>query len=80
MPTFAYMEKQREIWVDWLRVIACFMVMTVHSTEPFYIGDGGALWVTPVEILLTAVCSYLVTALVAILLRRIPRLGPWMMG
>ena len=43
MPTFAFMEKQREIWVDWLRVIACFMVMTVHSTEPFYIGDGGAL-------------------------------------
>lgn len=46
MPTFAYMEKQREIWVDWLRVIACFMVMTVHSTEPFYIGDGGALVLT----------------------------------
>lgn len=25
--------------MDWLRVAACFMVMVVHSTEPFYIGD-----------------------------------------
>ena len=32
----------REIWLDWVRVIACFMVMVVHSTEPFYLG-GGAL-------------------------------------
>ena len=32
----------REVWVDWMRVIACFMVMVVHSTEPFYIGGDGA--------------------------------------
>ena len=37
------MENKREIWVDWLRVIACFMVMVVHSTEPFYINDGGCV-------------------------------------
>jgi len=36
------MERKREIWLDWLRVTACFMVMVVHSTEPFYLGgDGG---------------------------------------
>lgn len=34
-------ETKREIWVDWLRIIACFMVMVVHSTEPFYLGEGG---------------------------------------
>ena len=32
----------REVWVDWMRVIACFMVMVVHSTEPFYLGGDGA--------------------------------------
>lgn len=37
------MEYKREIWVDWLRVVACFMVMVVHSTEPFYLGGDGAL-------------------------------------
>ncbi len=33
---------KREIWVDFLRVTACFMVMVVHGTEPFYIGADGA--------------------------------------
>lgn len=32
----------REVWVDWLRAAACFMVMVVHSTEPFYLGGDGA--------------------------------------
>ena len=36
-------ERKREIWVDWLRVTACFMVMVVHSTEPFYLGGEGTL-------------------------------------
>lgn len=34
--------RNREIWVDWMRVIACFMVMVVHSTEPFYLGGDGS--------------------------------------
>ena len=33
---------KRAIWVDWMRVAACFMVMLVHSTEPFYLGGEGA--------------------------------------
>ena len=37
------MENKREIWVDWLRVAACFMVFVVHSTEPFYLGGEGSL-------------------------------------
>ncbi|MBQ9474821.1 MAG: acyltransferase [Bacteroidales bacterium] len=40
------MEYKREIWIDWLRVCACFMVMVVHSTEPFYLGGDGALILT----------------------------------
>ena len=37
------MEKRREIWIDWLRVAACFMVFVVHATEPFYLGGDGSL-------------------------------------
>ena len=39
-------ERKREVWIDWLRVIACFMVMVVHSTEPFYLGGDGSLVLT----------------------------------
>lgn len=35
------MEKERIVFLDWLRVIACFMVILVHSTEPFYLGGEG---------------------------------------
>lgn len=37
------METKREIWLDFLRVTACFLVMVVHSTEPFYLGGNGSL-------------------------------------
>ncbi len=39
----------REVWVDWMRVIACLMVMTVHSTEPFYLGGEGSLILTAAD-------------------------------
>lgn len=35
------MNIQREVWIDWMRVAACFMVMLVHATEPFYLGGEG---------------------------------------
>ncbi|MGM9753131.1 MAG: acyltransferase [Candidatus Cryptobacteroides sp.] len=35
--------QQRQVWIDWLRVAACFMVMVVHCTEPFYLGGDGSL-------------------------------------
>ena len=38
--------RPREAWVDWMRVIACLMVMVVHSTEPFYLGGDGSLVLT----------------------------------
>jgi len=34
---------ERIVFLDWLRVIACFMVMLIHSTEPFYLGGEGTL-------------------------------------
>lgn len=36
-------DNKRVVWLDWLRVAACFMVMVVHSTEPFYLGGEGSL-------------------------------------
>ena len=40
---------KREVWLDFLRVTACFMVMIIHSTEPFYLGGDGALILTPTD-------------------------------
>ena len=37
------MTKERILFIDYLRVIACFMVMLVHSCEPFYLGGEGTL-------------------------------------
>jgi len=39
----------REAWLDFMRVSACFMVMMVHSTEPFYLGGDGALVLTATD-------------------------------
>ena len=40
------MNKEREIWIDWLRIIACLFVMMTHCCEGFYFGDGGTLIMT----------------------------------
>lgn len=40
------MTRQREVWIDWLRVVACFLVMLTHSCEPFYFGGDGTLVLT----------------------------------
>ena len=44
--TLLQQERKREVWIDWMRVAACFMVLIVHSTEPFYLGGDGALILT----------------------------------
>lgn len=49
--------QQRIVFLDWLRFIACFMVMLVHCIEPFYLGGPGtyiasesdAFWVTFID-------------------------------
>lgn len=51
---------ERIIFLDYLRVVACFMVILVHCIEPFYLNAEGtyiatrsdALWVTAVDSLL----------------------------
>ena len=56
------MSKDRVIFLDYLRVVACFMVMAIHSTEPFYLGGEAPnltaiasrwdmLWITVMECL-----------------------------
>lgn len=49
---------ERQVFLDYLRVVACLMVVMIHSTEPYYIGEGGrcqvasaadAFWVTVFE-------------------------------
>lgn len=44
--TLLQQERKREVWIDWMRVASCFMVLIVHSTEPFYLGGDGALILT----------------------------------
>lgn len=39
-------DRSRTVWIDWMRVAACFMVIIVHSTEPFYLGGKGSLILT----------------------------------
>ena len=46
---------KREVWLDFLRVTACFLVMVVHSTEPFYLGGDGALILTATDAFWVAV-------------------------
>ena len=36
-------EKIRIDFADWIRVIACFMVMLVHASENFYGADASGL-------------------------------------
>ena len=41
--------KNREVWIDWMRLAACFMVVVTHCTEPFYIGGEGSLILTKAD-------------------------------
>ncbi len=38
---------KRIVFLDYLRVIACFMVILVHSCEFYYLGDGGIVFKNP---------------------------------
>lgn len=39
--------KERIVFLDYLRVIACFMVILVHTCEFYYLGDGGVRFALP---------------------------------
>ena len=60
------LEKKREVWIDWMRVIACFLVLVVHSVEPFYLGGGGSQMQSGTEAVWAAVFLALSRACVAL--------------
>lgn len=56
----------REIWIDWLRVVACFLVMMTHSCEPFYLGGEGSLILTKADAVWMSILNVLPRASVAL--------------
>ena len=59
-------DNKREAWLDWLRVVACFLVMLTHSTEPFYLGGEGSLILTANDAVWVAVMDVFSRAAVAL--------------
>lgn len=57
---------KREVWIDWLRVIACFLVMMTHSAEPFYLGGERSLILTRSDAFWVAFLNVLPRACVAL--------------
>ena len=57
---------QREIWVDYLRITACFLVMMTHCCEPFYLGGEGSLILTKADAIWVAILNVLPRASVAL--------------
>ena len=54
----------RVVWVDWMRVAACFMVFVVHATEPFYLGGQGSQILTEIDAYWASLFDSLVRACV----------------
>ena len=50
--------------------------------ERLGLGDAGVLgyWTMPVQVMLTAACSFVCVAAVSVLVRRIPKIGKYIMG
>lgn len=59
-------ERRREVWLDWLRVIACMLVMVTHATEPFYLGGEGSLILTQSDAVWVSVMDVLSRAAVVL--------------
>lgn len=64
MPTEKTMK--REIWLDWMRVTACFFVMLTHCCEPFYLGGEGSLILTESDAIWVSILNVLPRASVAL--------------
>lgn len=59
-------DNKREIWIDWMRVTACFFVMLTHCCEPFYLGGEGALILTKSDAIWVSILNVLPRASVAL--------------
>lgn len=57
---------KREVWIDWMRVAACFFVMVTHCCEPFYYGGEGTLLLSQSDAVWLSVINSLVRASVAL--------------
>ena len=60
------MHEKREIWLDWLRVTALFLIMATHSCEPFYLGGEGSLIASRADAIWVAILNSLPRAAVAL--------------
>lgn len=56
-------EKNRIVFLDYLRVAACFMVMAIHACEPYYLTMDGDTLVTKIISRCDAVCITVVECL-----------------
>lgn len=59
-------DTRREIWIDWMRVTACFFVMLTHCCEPFYLGGEGSLILTKSDAIWVSILNVLPRAAVAL--------------
>lgn len=59
-------DEKRVIWLDWLRVTACFLVMATHSCEPFYLGGEGSLILTKADALWVSILNVIPRAAIAL--------------
>ncbi len=59
-------DEKREIWLDWLRVTACFLVMATHSCEPFYLGGEGSLILTKADAIWVSILNVIPRAAIAL--------------
>ncbi|MCR5710087.1 MAG: acyltransferase [Bacteroidales bacterium] len=59
-------DDKREIWLDWLRVTACFLVMATHSSEPFYLGGEGSLILTKADAIWVSILNVIPRAAIAL--------------
>ncbi|MBR0273898.1 MAG: acyltransferase [Bacteroidaceae bacterium] len=57
---------KRIVHIDYLRVVACFLVMVTHSCEPFYLGGEGSMILTETDAVWVAVLNSLPRACVAL--------------
>ena len=60
------MDDNRVVWIDWLRVVACFLVMMTHCCEPFYLGGEGSLVLTKADAIWVSILNVLPRAAVAL--------------
>lgn len=60
------MNDNRVVWIDWLRVVACFLVMMTHCCEPFYLGGEGSLVLTKADAIWVSILNVLPRAAVAL--------------